>query len=215
MGAGQPERVGVRALRRGDFGEVARVAYATGFFGETAAGYFPDRGLFADLWVRPYFVGEPFGFAAEREGQVLGYIIGTPDGGEYRRAFARVLLGVLGRAVRGRYPQLGGSLPYLLRLGRFVSPHAPERLFPAHLHLNLLPESRGLGLGGALLDAYLAALRARGVRGLQLSTTAENRAAVALYEKRGLRVWEARESRLWQPWLGRPTTHLVMVRRLD
>ncbi|EYB67676.1 N-acetyltransferase GCN5 [Deinococcus phoenicis] len=208
------EAVTVRALRAADFAEVARVAYATGFFGAPATRSFPDRGLFGDLWVRPYFVGAPFGFAAERGGELLGYVVGTPDWGTYRRAFARTLPGILARALRGGYPALPGSLPYLLRLVRYTGLHAPEAQYPAHLHLNLLPESRGLGLGGALLDAYLGALRARGVPGLQLSTTRENRSAVALYERRGLTVWSARESALWQPWLGRPAIHLVMTRRL-
>lgn len=204
----------LRLLRPSDEAAVARVAYATGYFGAPADRYFPDAHLFADLWVRPYFVADPLGFAAEREGLLLGYILGSASAGAYRRALARVLPGVLGRALTGRYPHLGGSLPYLVRMGRFAGPHAPDRAYPAHLHLNLLPQARGLGLGGALLDAYLAALEARGVPGVQLSTTLENQAALALYERRGLTVWAARESGLWRPWLGRPATHVVMTRRL-
>ncbi|SMB92463.1 GNAT family N-acetyltransferase [Deinococcus hopiensis] len=207
----------VRSLQAGDLATVAAVAYETGFFGESAARYFPDTALFGELWARAYFLEElngPLGFAAEAGGQFLGYIIGTADMDAYRRRFVQVLGRVAWGALRGAYPQLVGCLPYLTRAARYPGPHAPEEAYPAHLHLNLRPEARGLGLGGALLDAYLEALRVRGAAGVQLSTTTENTAAVALYERRGLRVWAARKTPLWRPWLGRDATHIVMVRTL-
>lgn len=204
----------MRPLRTEDFAEVSEIAYATGYFGAPAGTYFPDQELFADLWIRPYFVAGPFGFGAERGGQLLGYIIGTPAWPEYRQAFARVLPLVLRRAASRGYSYPAGGLPYLLRALRFPNPHAPEALYPAHLHLNLAPESRGLGIGSALLGAYLDALATQGVPGVQLSTTLENQAAVALYQKHLLTVWSDRTSPLWQPWLGHPARHIVMTRSL-
>ena len=58
-----PEQPRVRPLRPADFAAVAEVAYDTGFFGESAARYFPDAALFGDLWAGPYFVGTPLGRA--------------------------------------------------------------------------------------------------------------------------------------------------------
>lgn len=130
---------------------MAAVAYETGFFGESAARYFPDTALFGELWARAYFLEElngPLGFAAEAGGQFLGYIIGTADMDAYRRRFVQVLGRVAWGALRGAYPQLVGCLPYLTRAARYPGPHAPEEAYPAHLHLNLRPEARGLGLGG-------------------------------------------------------------------
>lgn len=210
----------VRPLRGSDFAAVGRVAHQTGFFGESAARYFADGRLFADLWVGPYFEDRPreapLGFAAELNGAVVGYIVGLADGGRYGRDLTRALLRrVLPNLVRLRYRRPWAGVPYLLRAWRFSTPHAPLSAYPAHLHINLLARARGSGLGRELLDAYLNALRARGVPGVQLSTTRENGPALQLYERAGFSVWGERELPLWTPWLGRPAVHVVMVKTLN
>ncbi|WP_309571673.1 GNAT family N-acetyltransferase [Deinococcus sp.] len=204
----------VRQIRPDDVAAVARIAYLTGFFGESAAVYFPDAALFGALWVGPYFGGAgaggvgAAGFVAERGGEVLGYIVGAPDHGAYRRA----LSGVVARYVTSTLPATATlrSVPYLLRAGRFPSPHADWAAYPAHLHLNLLPGARGLGVGRRLLDAHLGALGGLGVPGVQLSTTTENPAAITLYGRAGFTVLDSRTTPLWVPWLGHPATQVVM-----
>ncbi len=208
--------VTLRALRAGDAAQVGRVAYLTGFFGSSAARYFPDPQLFADIWTGPYFEsGGRLGFVAERGGEVVGYILGLPSQGEYGRALTRVIAGrIVPGVLLGRYRRPFGGLPYLLRFARFPGQHAPFDRYPAHLHINLLPGTRGLGLGSALLTAYLNALRARGVPGVQLSTTRENEAALGLYGRAGFSVYAEEQLPLWTPWLGRETVHVVMVKDL-
>ncbi|WP_216318331.1 GNAT family N-acetyltransferase [Deinococcus aestuarii] len=194
----------LRPVRPADRDTLAHVAYETAYFGESAARFFPSRPLFAALWVAPYLTpdGGGLGFVAERGGEVVGYILGSVDPRRYSRALAAQGPGLLGRLVTGRLPGAVPSLRYLLRSAVYGVPHPPADLYPAHLHLNLLASARGLGAGGALLDAYLCELRARGVPGVQLSTTRRNAAAVHLYERRGFRVWAARRTALWTPWTG-------------
>lgn len=203
----------IRPARPADLAALARVAYDTGFFGESARRYFPDPALFADLWVRPYLRGG-LGFVACAGDGVVGSILGVRSPAAYRRALWGLVPTLAGRALTGGYPRLPGCLPYGWRTLRFAAEHAPTDLFPAHLHLNVLEGARGTGLGGRLLDTFLAALAREGVRGVQLSTTRVNVAALALYEKRGFRVWAERQSPLWRPWLGRDALHVVMVRVL-
>lgn len=83
-------------------------------------------------------------------------------------------------------------------------------MYPAHLHLNLLPQARGLHLGQRLLAAHLITLAGAGVAGVQLSTTTENAAALGLYHKAGFQVLSTRPTPLWTPWLGRETAQVVM-----
>ncbi|SEJ66186.1 Acetyltransferase (GNAT) family protein [Deinococcus reticulitermitis] len=203
----------VRPAGPGDLAALGRVAYDTAFFGESARRFFPDEALFADLWVRPYLSGG-LGFVGLRGGRVVGSILGVTGPAAYRRAWLGAAPTLLSRALAGAYSRLPGCLPYLGRAGLFSLGHAPTSHFPAHLHLNVLEGARGTGLGGRLLDTFLAELGRRGVPGVQLSTTRENVAALALYEKRGFRVWTERERALWRPWLGRNAVHVVMVRRL-
>lgn len=207
----------LRRAEPADLPLLGQVAYQTGFFGESAARYFPDERLFALLWVWPYLrgAGGPGCLVAQdsRTGEVLGYILGGAAPAAYRQALA-------GAATLGLAATLGGEVNhpiacwhYLLRLARTPLPHADERLYPAHLHLNLLPAARGLGLGRRLLTAHLEALQAAGIPGVQLSTTAENVAALHLYRRCGFEVLHATRSDFWQPWLGRTTTHIVMGRK--
>lgn len=194
-----------------DLAALGTVAYATGFFGASAARYFPDQRLFADLWVRPYLRLTPAGLLAEDAAGPLGYVLGSSSGRAYRRALAATLAqAVLPGLLRGRYPQLRGSLPYLLRLARYPGREADAARFPAHLHLNVLARARGQGAGEALLRGYLAALSEMGVPGVQLSTTHENQAALGLYRKLGFEVLLEYSSPLWRPWLGRDAEHLVL-----
>lgn len=54
--------------------------------------------------------------------------------------------------------------------------------------LYVLPEGRGTGVAGALTDAGLAALRARGLDYAWLGTNTENHRANAFYERVGFRI---------------------------
>lgn len=206
----------IRPAAASDLPGIARVAYATGFFGESAERFFPDRQLFADLWVRPYLragVGS-CSFVAETDGDISGYVLAAEDPASYRRKLGQAVLQALRRIVQGRYDSLASSLRYLLRLPFHPARAAPAERYPAHLHINLLSSGRGQGLGRKLLRNCLDCLQAQGVAGVQLSTTVENRAALGLYESFGFRVAEEYRSSLWRPWLGRDTTHLTLARDL-
>ncbi|ADD27791.1 GNAT family N-acetyltransferase [Meiothermus ruber] len=204
----------IREVRMEDLEALGHIAYATGFFGESARRFFPDATLFTDLWVRPYLGPAGLGsFIAFAEEAPVGYILGARLSA-YRRHLLHALPWLCRRALRGDYPQLWPSLAYLGRLLRYALPHAPTAAYPVQLHINLLPEGRGRGLGQALLHAHLEALRQQGLPGVQLSTTRENAAALRLYERMGFCIWREARSPLWRPWLGRDAVHLVMVKEL-
>lgn len=204
----------IRPVRPADETRLGEIAYLTGFFGNSAETYFPDAQLFSDLWVRAYFrLPDAVGFVAQVGGDVIGYIIGSGDAEAYRRALGRVVADtVLPGLLTRRYSRPLSALPYLTRTLRYPSPHASEKEFPAHLHLNLLPQSRGLGLGGGLLQAFLTRLEELRIPGVQLSTTDENGAALGLYEKAGFTVSASEKTRLWTPWLGHAARQMCLVR---
>jgi ribosomal protein S18 acetylase RimI-like enzyme len=56
----------------------------------------------------------------------------------------------------------------------------------------VVPERRGEGIGGALLDAVVQEVRDLGPRRLWLVTTNDNLAALAMYQRRGFRLVELR-----------------------
>ncbi|MFX0066424.1 MAG: GNAT family N-acetyltransferase [Candidatus Hermodarchaeota archaeon] len=60
------------------------------------------------------------------------------------------------------------------------------RQYPAHLHINLLKDAQGLGLGSQLLRAFEAHLVAHIIRGYHLRTTDYNYKAIPFYFKNSL-----------------------------
>ena len=206
----------VRLATPEDAEAIGRIAYATGFFGDSAAVFFPDPDLFMALWVEPYLAGQGCcNFVAESREQVRGYIIGACDAASYRRSLVLAGMHAAGGILTGRYRQRRRCLRYLWRMARFGTGSAPLSDYPAHLHINLLPGTRGRGLGSALLRVHLACLAEAGVPGVQVSTTRENRGALKLYRRSGFRIFSERSSPLWRPWLGRSTSHVVLVRQLE
>lgn len=202
----------IRTLTPADAPGLEHVAYETAFFGASAKTFFPDKTLFADLWIRPY-LPEPSGFVAETKGKILGYVLGAEQR-HYQKRFVRLAPYYCKRFLSNAYPQWRGCLPYVWRVVRYPTKNAPLHLYPAHLHLNVLPEARGQGLGKLLLARYLELLKNNHTNGVQLSTTRENVAAVKLYEQFGFEVWRDYESPLWQPWKGHTVTHVVLVKHL-
>ena len=59
--------------------------------------------------------------------------------------------------------------------------------WPAHFHIDLLPDARGLGIGNTLVRRWLDSLRARGVVGCHCQTFLENAHALAFFEAVGFR----------------------------
>jgi len=129
-------------------------------------------------------------FVVEDDGGVVGYVLGTADTPTFVRRFREEWLPTVAAA----YPPPAGEpatpdefMAYLL--------HNPERMivpavadWPAHVHIDLLPPYQGRGLGRALMETFVDALRKAGVPGLHLSMLTVNTRARAFYDKLGFEV---------------------------
>ncbi len=71
--------------------------------------------------------------------------------------------------------------------------HRPEHEAQLRLFL-VLPEYQGIGLGKRLLDLFVHCLDELGYRSTFLWTTDEQEAAIALYERIGFRLTDAKSS---------------------
>jgi ribosomal protein S18 acetylase RimI-like enzyme len=59
--------------------------------------------------------------------------------------------------------------------------------YPAHLHVDLLPEHQGSGWGRMLIGHFLAGLHAAGVPAVHLGMSSTNVGARAFYDRLGFR----------------------------
>ena len=206
--------VRVRPAREGDLGAIARIAHQTLLLGREGSFAFPSQALWGELFVASYLRRGCCALVAEAEGEVVGYILGACGTLSLALDLALRLPLILIRLFMGRYGPILPHLRYLLRLLLFPGPKAPKGRYPAHLHIAVDPKAQGQGVGKALLAAFLDCLQARGVRGVQLSTTRANQAARRLYRSLGFRLYAKRASPFWAPYLGRPVIHEVWVKEL-
>jgi ribosomal protein S18 acetylase RimI-like enzyme len=205
----------IRPANHADLAGIGHVSHQTGLLGDPIAPHFPDEALWTDAFVRPFIEAGCCNFVVEHEGRIVGYIIGSCDPKRFERYLRRRLPWlILGRWLRGAYPRWWRDLSYLWRAWQGHGDAAPWRLYPAQLHINLLPEARGRGLGSRLLQTFLDCLREKGVRGVQLGTTERNRAALELYHRFGFRVFSNQRSSFWLPIVGEELHHLRRGREL-
>jgi ribosomal protein S18 acetylase RimI-like enzyme len=127
---------------------------------------------------------------------MIGYVVAVAD----TRGFVDWYESEWAPGFRARHPRpgpMGRDYPYseeaLVRdggdPGRMLRGITPEELaqYPAHLHIDLLPQGQRRGLGRRLLDTLRAALAERGVPGVHLGMDPANTGARAFYDAYGFR----------------------------
>lgn len=180
----------VRPYRPGDRSAVRLICHETGYMGEPAAWFWRDRESFADLFSGYYTDREPeSALVAESGGRVVGYLLGCVDSERATPPEAVLRRHLLLRGIALRPGTAGFFWRSIRDVFRDGSP--PQELrdprWPAHLHIDLLPEARGRGVGAALMRRWLEHLAGLGAPGCHLGTFHENRNAIGFFERMGFR----------------------------
>jgi len=199
----------IRSYRPGDEAAVEAITYRTGFKGEdlTGRGFVSDRWLCFLTSIYYYVRYEPAHFfVAVDTGKdaVVGFIGGTTDTGTQEKNFAKKIIPRI--ALRmflftiWRYPSSFWTLMKMTRMlgslgDRKTIVAAIQSEYPAHLHINLLPEYQGQGVGTRLMRHFEAHLIDQGLKGVHLNTTNHNRKAVPFYHKMGFTVVSETEAK--------------------
>lgn len=198
----------IRAYRPADCDSVIEVCLRTAAGGGDATGVYSDDSLMPEVFALPYVEYAPeLAFVVDDgSGRVLGYVIGVAD----TRAFVEWWKREWTPGFRARHPSPGaptGRNPEFTEEQLLEAGTRPERMliaeideYPAHLHIDLLPELQGQGFGRRLIDALRGALADRGVAAVHLGMDAANTAARAFYDRLGFH--ELPSSRPEAPLLG-------------
>ncbi|WP_277210357.1 GNAT family N-acetyltransferase [Isoptericola croceus] len=198
----------IRPYRPSDRAALAEVCARTAAGGGDARGVYSDDSLMPEVYALPYVEYSPDlafvvvehgtdggGPLAVDDGDLLGYIIAVADTAQFAAWWEREWT----PGFVARHPTAGPATPArpaysedaLLRDGR-----DPQRMVrglrngelethPAHLHIDLVPEAQGRGLGRRLIDTVRATLAARGVPGMHLGYDPANTGARAFYDRLG------------------------------
>jgi GNAT superfamily N-acetyltransferase len=166
-----------------DEAAIARICLLTGADGGDATGLFADDRALADVYAVPYLYGpECVALAWDVDGGVRGYVLGAVDTLAFQGWFATDWWPSLpARTPRTRDDEW--LLPSAADPGRLVSP-VLER-YPAHLHIDLLPDQQGRGAGRQLIEAFCSAAADAGAPGVHLVASANNPFAQGFYPRVG------------------------------
>ncbi|UAJ80407.1 GNAT family N-acetyltransferase [Leifsonia sp. ZF2019] len=177
----------IRPYHPADRDDVYAVCVRTGASGGDATGLYSSDDLLPDIFAGPYVAYQPdLAFVVDTGDHVAGYVIGVADSLAFADWYeAEWLPGFVAKhpLEAARDERDRRVIGFGLDVRGAIVPEVDR--YPAHLHIDLLPELQGQGFGRSLIRTLLNALRERGVPGVYLTMSATNHGARAFYERLG------------------------------
>ena len=178
----------IRPYQPGDREAVYDVAVRTGAAGQDARGRYSTDDLIGDIYAGPYLYLEPeHAYVLDNGSRAVGYVIGTASTTGFVAAYRDRWLPLM----RERYRSPAGP-PATDEERKLADMFNPEFMlvddlapYPAHLHINLLPDYQGSGFGRAMMSTFLASVAAAGVAFAYLAVRPANTAALGFYARLG------------------------------
>lgn len=167
----------IREYQADDRLQVQNICIATG-------GDFAQRAdmrpLLLSAFCNYYIEKEPENcFVAADGGRVVGYILCAADCNCWVKDFRSEYVDRAPAEEVKRFYE-----------GTMATPQKFAESYPAHLHIDILPEYQRMGIGFKLMNALIGHLKGRGVPGLMLSVAGDNTKGINFYEKYGFTVLE-------------------------
>ncbi|MFE5308190.1 GNAT family N-acetyltransferase [Isoptericola sp. NPDC056605] len=194
MPTGPHQAIAVDRYRPTDRDALYDVCLRTGDSGEDATGLYADGDLLGHVYLGAYLELEPdLARVLRREdGTPLGYCVATASTADFERRCEESWWPALRRRYAAPAEDDASPDAPLLRAihatSRTTAPWLDE--FPAHLHVDLLPEAQGGGRGRRVLEAVLDGVAAAGAPGIHLGVGGRNVRAIGFYEHLGFRTLE-------------------------
>ena len=115
-------------------------------------------------------------FVLDDNGEVGGYIICAPD-------FKRFFIGYRKNEVKQvfKMSRSDGITAWFIPLAYFPF----KRIYPAHLHIDLLEKYRSGGNGSKMMSVLLEKLKEMNIPGVMLIVDTDNTGAIRFYERNG------------------------------
>lgn len=119
--------------------------------------------------------------AADENDNPVGYIICTENFDTFKKCFVNEYCT---RIKKWEFRRRKTAL-------RSIIPHEKYKTeYPAHLHIDILPEYQRMGLGHKLTDALLSHLKRKDIKGIMLTTWIKNKKGRGFYDKYGFSLIE-------------------------
>ena len=155
---------------------------------ETASNLFQGKQMteraLVDVYCRYYIEQEPEScfVVVDQNDVAKGYILCAKNYDAYSNVFKEQYLKTWN--------------PATIIMGNFAVKSIRDfaKEYPAHLHIDLLPECQGQGYGRQLIEVLIKHLKEQKIKGLMLHVSMENEGARAFYKKCGFQVLHAEKN---------------------
>lgn len=199
----------IRPAREDDLDAIYGICLATGDSGRDASGLYSDPQLIGQIYAAPYLLLEPhLAFVVTDQDGVGGYVVGVEDTRSWENRLERNWWPPLRRryvdpdeSCRPRWTP-DQCLAHLLHHPK-ADPAVVCEDYPAHLHMNVLPRLQGQGAGLALLESWVTAAVARGVRAAHVGVNPANARGARFWKRAGFAELQVPGERGDALWLGR------------
>lgn len=169
-------RIMIRPYQEADYTQVQNICIATAF--DPLFQQQEMQELLLTAFCDYYIEKEPQNcFVASGIEKIAGYILCTENSKRWAELFRKEYI-----------PENSPAKAFYEGLTGTPLRYADE--YPAHLHIDILPEYQRQGIGFRLIDALLAHLKIKGVPGLMLSVASDNDKGIHFYKKYGFKVLE-------------------------
>lgn len=177
----------IRNYKEKDFERLFEICLKTGDSGKDASHLYKDPKLLGSFYAAPYAIFHPeLTFILAENDIAIGYIIGTDNTQKfYEKTEAQYF-----PELRKKYsfPNEEDTSPDARIIRLIYKGHIPRKeclSYPAHLHIDILPE--GKGMGKKLMDTFISKLIELKVPALHLEVGKRNTNAIAFYQKYGFK----------------------------
>lgn len=146
----------------------------------------------AAVYLDPYMDFAPESlFVAAADGVLVGYLAGCLDSTDFPSESARMDRAIREHRLIFKVRPAAFFARSMLDMAQAVLRRAPTAgefdnpRWPAHLHINVLPNARGTGVAAGLMQRWFDRLAASGSPGCHLQTLVENTRAVRFFRRMG------------------------------
>ncbi|HHV12507.1 MAG TPA: GNAT family N-acetyltransferase [Clostridiales bacterium] len=170
------QKISIRKYQESDYAQIQRICIATA--PEEARQNDAFQALLLTAFCNYYIEQEPHNCFVAADGQeAIGYILCAEDATAWAKTFQDHYIASLSSDQAKMFCQgtMGSPLKFALE-------------YPAHLHIDLLPDYQRMGLGTMLMDALAQHLKEKGVPGLMLCVSRDNVKGRQFYQKYGFQV---------------------------
>lgn len=182
--------ISIRPYNQNDLQFVYDICLKTGDSGNDASGIYTDPKLLGHFYAAPYVIMHTeLSFIVDDGYKPIGYIIGTDNSENFFNETEKKWFPDL--RIKYPLPDEKDTSPdaRIIRLIHKGHKPRPELLdYPAHLHIDILPEGQGLGLGKKLIHMFCDKLRDINVQKVHLEVGKKNLNAIKFYEKVGFKI---------------------------